>query len=143
MYGEEDNNAWVIKGFPRSLLAHDARYYDAVPVEDGMLHQSVNKLFTGNLTDFVFVAPTTGNGIAVRGLTIQGEGNTGKVYLKRSSNGEVIFPAYFSAQVKGSPSSALNLVLEDDETITITTTDRGTSETFIGITYIEFNRNFE
>jgi len=142
MYGNESTN-FLHKGFPNSLIAHNYKYYDAVPVEDGMLHESKNKLFTGNLTDFEFIVPPTNMALAIKGLTITGDGNTGKVYLKRSSDGSVIFPAYFTAQVKGSPSSALNLVLNDNEKVLITATDRETAETFIGISYIIFDRKVE
>lgn len=129
---------FVHNGFPSSLEIIDARGYNAVGIAEGVLNRSIMKMFNGNLTDFEFLKPQSGNFIVIKGITITGEGNTGKVYLKRSRNGgSPIFPAYFTAQVKGSPSSATNFILDVDEKILITATDRGTSETFVGMSYIE------
>lgn len=131
---------FVHKGFPSSLEIIDARGYNAVAIAEGVLNRSIMKLFTGNLTDFEFLSPKTGNFLVIKGITITGDGNVGKIYLKRSGNGgSIIFPAYFSAQVKGSPSSATNFILDIDEKILISSSDRGTSESFVGLSYIEVN----
>jgi hypothetical protein len=75
----------------------------------------------------------------VKGITILGNGNSGEIRLlgTRESVSTLLLPLYMSAQNKGNTSGALNLKLDENTSITFTTTGRSTNKTFVGVSYIE------
>ena len=135
------NKSYNSSGFPSKVILHDTRHFDSLSVENGAMHVSKALTYTGSQSGIVFLTPSTGKALCIKGITILGNGNTGIVKLLRSSNNNCIYPAYFTAQVKGSPSSAFNLVLLPNEYVILDLVDRGTSETFVGVTYIEYDLN--
>lgn len=126
----------VMRGYPVDLIksAYNDGYF--LPVDNGFANSSVPHEFTGDTADHVLVAPQPGQRLVVKGVTILGDGNQGKVKIKRG-NGVTILPAWFSAQNRAGASGALNVVLNPDEVVTVTATGRGQSETFVGVSYIE------
>ena len=107
--------------------------------DNGGSNSSLPLLITGNATNRVLVEPSPGNVLIIKGLTIIGSGNQGKVYVERENgNGEtnILLPAYFSAQSRAGASSALNVILEVDEKLILNTEDRN-GETFVGVSYVE------
>lgn len=131
-------------GLNNSLVIYDSDFHDALAVQDNVLNRSKSYLFIGNVTDYEFLIPKSGCYIVVKGITIIGDGNTGNVKLFRELNDQCILPAYFSAQVKNSASSALNIILGVNEKLLVTSVGRGdTSESFIGVSYIEIDPQYE
>ena len=107
--------------------------------DNGGSNSSLPLLITGNVTNRVLVEPSPGNMLIIKGLTIIGEGNQGKVYIERengTSECNVLLPAYFSAQSRAGASSALNIILDMNEKLILNTTDRN-GETFVGVSYVE------
>ena len=132
---------YVYNGFPSTLIVHNSDMYNCVPAENGLLHKSTSIIFTGDKTSYEFIVPASGNRITIKGITIIGEGVSGVIKLTRSSNGLCILPCYMSSRNTETASGALNIKMGVDEKILITTTDRGSNETFVGVSYIEFLEN--
>lgn len=130
----------IYKGFPSDIHGHDSRGFPMIASEFGLANKSKSHTFLGNLTGYELLAPASVNFLVLKGLTMLGDGNTGTVKVLRGSNSVCILPLYMSAQVRSSPSSGFNLVLNVNEKVLITSTGRGdTSETFVGISYLEFS----
>lgn len=129
---------YLVTGLPNTGFGRTVEGNDFFSVETGLANTSVSTLITGNVAGQIFITPSSADSfIIVKGITILGDGNQGKVYVKRSVGNKVLLPTYFSAQNRAGTSSALNIVLNVGENVIIDTIDRGTSETFIGVTYIE------
>ena len=128
----------VYNGFPKGAMGQNWLGNQAIKVENNCLHTSVPTLIVGNVTEQVLVAPTNGDRIIIKAMTVVCEGNTGEVRIYRELDDTLVLPVYVTVQARGATSSSLNLVLEPAEKLYVTTTDRGeTNETFIGITYLE------
>src|SRR6056297_1813988 len=107
-------------------------------VDNNYSNVSVPKTITGNTASTDIAVPSSGNKLTIKGITINGEGNTGTAKLKRSSDDETVLVVYFSNFNKQGVSASINLRLAEDEKIYAVLASRGeTNETFIGITYIE------
>lgn len=127
----------VMRGFPDDLRRETANGGHFVPVDNGFSNDSKPAEIIGNVTGQVLVAPAAGRKLIIKGITIIGNGNQGEVKVKRAG-GITVLPAYFSAQNRAGTSGSLNLRLNVDEPLTVTTTGRGaTDETFVGVSYIE------
>lgn len=128
----------VFKGLPNGVMSQNWLGSQAIKVENNCLHTSVPLLFTGNVTEQVLVAPTNGDRVVIKAMTVVCEGNTGTVKIYRELDDTLVLPVYVTVQGRGGTSSSLNLVLEPSEKLYVTTTGRGTNdETFIGVTYLE------
>lgn len=127
----------IYKGVPDCVVTHIPSGIGFLNVENGYSNVSVSNIYTGNVTNQVLVTPTSGRRIIVKGLTVVAEGTVGEILIKRSSTGQTILPCYVSSQSRQSTSNALNLVFNINETVTVTTTNRGTSNSFVGVSYIE------
>lgn len=126
-----------IRGFPNDLITDKIDGERFLKTEEGGGHISVPYEFTGNLNDYIMISPPNGYKLCIKGMLILGEGSAGVVKIKRSSDGSTLLPCHFSFLSKSSASNNLNLSLEEGENILITATDRGNSETFVGISYLE------
>lgn len=111
----------------------------AIATENGARNVSKPTTIVGNVTDLVLLAPAPGKHLIIKGITVVGDGNQGTVKIKRETGGVTILPVYFSAQNRAGTSGALNIELGVDERVLVTATDRGTSETFIGLSYVEYH----
>ena len=131
------NSNFVKKGMPDDIFMDNYKGEVAVKTED-TLNQSSPTTIIGNVTSQQLLTPTNGDRIVVKAMIILAEGNTGTVKIERSSDGATILPCYVTVHNHASTSSALNLVLESGESISVTTEGRGaTDESFIGISYLE------
>lgn len=127
-----------IKDARAEIVAEDHESRPFLVSSSGFYNESVPTLIVGNVTGQSLVAPSAGHRLTIKGITLLGSGNQGDVKLKRSSDGTVILPGYFSAQSRANTSAALNIKLGIDEFVYVDTDSRGaTDETFIGISYIE------
>lgn len=129
---------YLVKGMPNTTFGRTVLGKDFITTENGLFNKSVSTIITGDVTNQLFVSPqNTTSRIVIKGITVLGNGNQGEVFVKRTVGDKIILPTYFSAQNRAGTSSALNIVLEPQENIVITTTGRTTSQSFIGVTYIE------
>ena len=120
------------------IVAEDHESRPFLVSSNGFYNESVPTLIVGNVTGQTLVAPSAGHKLTIKGITILGNGNSGDVKLKRSSDDAVILPGYFSAQSRANTSAALNIKLGVDEFVYVDTDSRGASdETFVGVSYIE------
>lgn len=131
------NKRFTVNGFPSDIIMHDKNFNSAIASENGALNISKVLTFNGDKTHELFLEPSSGNRLILKGISILGDGNSGNVSFVRGKDTTNIFKSYFSSQVKGAPSSAFNFILDIDEKVYLTTSSRGTSETFCGISYIE------
>lgn len=108
----------------------------ALAVEEGYYNKSIPTVVTGNVTDQVIIpACAPGDCVVVKAMLITGNGNVGKAYLKAGAT--VILPLYFSVANHAAASTQVRIRPGAGEAVTITTTDRGGNETFVGVTYYE------
>lgn len=129
---------YLVKGIPNTVFSRTVTGKDFMSMENGLQNISSSIIIAGNTTNQLFISPQTATSrIVVKGITILGDGNQGTVLVKRVVGDKVILPTYFSAQNRAGTSSALNIVLEPQENIIITNTRRTTSQSFIGVIYIE------
>lgn len=127
----------VMAGFPAGVLVKTVSGEVLLVVDNGYQNESKPALIIGNVANQVLVDPKPGAHLHIKGLTILGNGNSGDVKIKRG-DGTILLPAYFSAQNRAGTTSALNINLNTDEVVTVTTTGRGASdETFVGVSYLE------
>ena len=96
----------------------------------------VRFMITGNVTNQILLTPPVGKRLVVQVLLLIGDGTGGDVYLYRSDEPTLtILPLWMSTSNRSSTSSELNMTLNVNETINITTTGRNANQTFIGIGY--------
>lgn len=96
---------------------------------------SKNIELTTDATNQVILSPPTGKRLRLQVLLICAKGNQGEVKLFRSSDTVTILPLDISTSNKTNTSNELNMLLNVDETVKVTTTGRGSNWTFIGIGY--------
>jgi len=84
----------------------------------------------------ILKTPATGKHYIVKGILINGNGNQGSCRITGDS-GRVLLTCDFSNSIKEGTGSNLNIVMNANEKITITTTGRGTNRTFVGLTMAE------
>ena len=91
----------------------------------------------GNAVDTTYISPPSGKRLVVKGLFVNGNGNSGTATVE-SSTGTILIKSYFANNTSGvAPSDTVNLVLDTDATIVLRTVGRGaTDETFFGVSYI-------
>lgn len=130
--------SYLLNGLPNNILNKTTENINFISSENGFANKSVPILFTGDKTNEVLLTPATGKRIIIKSMTIICDGNSGVVKILRG-NGGVLLPTYVTNQNKGNTSSVLNIKLNTNETIKVTTTGRSEKETFIGITYIEMD----
>lgn len=129
---------YVVKGLPDGIIQRNIRDGMALRVVDNCLHTSKADIIIGNQTNYVLATPAVGSRIVIKGVSIIGEGNTGTIKILRENNGVCILPCYMSVRQTSSASSALNIILDIDEKVLVTTVSRGASdESFVGVSYIE------
>lgn len=126
-----------IKGVPNDIITDRINGERYIKTEEGCGHISYGHEFIGDLSDFVMITPTPGHKIYIKGITILGDGVSGIVRLKRSSDGKTILPCYFSAHNHASTSSDLNFEILETESILIDTDSRGSVYSFVGVSYLE------
>lgn len=129
-------------GFPNEVIAHNADYKACVSVETDLINDSNSHLFTGDLTNYMLVTPPTEHKLYIKAITIVGDGVTGTVKVFRQTGNKCILPCYMSSKNSQSTSNRINLKLDINEGVYITTTSRGTSETFVGITYVDVDPTY-
>lgn len=102
-------------------------------------HSNISTPITvvGNIVQ-TLITGVAGQQIVIKGITISGEGDAGVSTVERENGSQVvILPLYQTKQSNTQPSSAMNLVLDDGESVIIRTVGRGVAEeTFFGISYI-------
>lgn len=98
---------------------------------------STPKTVVGNVVE-TLVTGIVGKQIIVKGVTISGEGDIGISTIERENGTQVvILPLYQTKNANSSASQALNVVLDDGESVIIRTVGRGAAEeTFFGVSYI-------
>lgn len=96
--------------------------------------RSTSNEFTGDTT--ILKTPASGKYYIVKGILINGSGNQGTCRITGDS-GRVLLTCDFSNSVKEGTGSNLNIIMNADEKITITATDRGANRTFVGLTMAE------
>ena len=131
---------YVKRGFPDGLQ-RKSNGVDFIVVDNSYTNKSKPCLFEGNKEETI-IEPQEGRTIYVKGINIIGQGNQGKVYVKRTDpeEGETdkILVCYFAQGTRSSTTGAANIKLKENEKIKIETVDRdSSSETFVGISYIE------
>jgi len=130
----------IYKGFPSDIHGHNSSGMPFISSEFGLSNKTKLLTFVGNVTNMEFLVPTSGNFFIIKGISLIGQGAQGTIKFTRGSNGDIIYPLYFSAQVRSSPSSAFNYVMNVDEKVILNTVGRGAAdESFVGISYLEFN----
>lgn len=129
---------FVVKGFTRKALYKNTSNWGVSVTEDGLAHKTKVISFNDDVNELELIAPRVGYQLIIKGLTIIGNGNTGFVKVNRGDDTAVL-PIYFTVQNFASLSSGLNLELEVDEKLTVTSNLRGTNETFIEVSYLEVN----
>ena len=128
---------FVYKGFPSIFGNQNSSGKKFISTDSSFSNNSTSVVVVGNSTSDV-LSPSTGRQLIIKGITIVGGGNAGTVKLYRDSNDSVILPVYVSLHGRQSTSGALNLVLNVDEKVYVTTASRGENdETFVGISYME------
>ena len=130
---------FVYKGIPSDVITRNSDDGYALSTTDGLINKSKSYLFTGDITTYTLITPATGNYIIIKGITIIGDGNTGTIKIFRSSNNQCILPCFMSSKNYATASTALNLVLNINESVYITTVSRGAVESFVGVSYKEMN----
>ena len=105
--------------------------------ESSFLTKSTTFLFTTDISDETLLAPESGKKLILNAITILGDGDVGNVKILRGKDNTVILPCYFAKFGKSMVSCAFNFKLDIGESVKATTSDRGTNETFIGISYLE------
>jgi hypothetical protein len=100
--------------------------------EDGYYNISTPKTIVGNGTE-TLIEGVAGKKIIIKGITILGDGNAGSV--KIVADGVTYLPCYFSAQNKAGVSAQARIQIPENTDVEAVLVGRGTSETFIGITY--------
>lgn len=125
------------RGLPVDLVQEMSDRSIHLAVENGARNASKPTTLIGDSPGQLLVEPTQGNRLVIKAITIIGDGNQGTIKVKRELGDVTILPAYFSAQNRAGTSGALNIVLEVDESVYVTAIGRGTSETFIGVSYLE------
>jgi hypothetical protein len=104
-------------------------------VEDGYFNKSTSTSTTGNATTTILETCPVGYCRMIKAILITGDGNSGTAKVKIGAT--VVLPIYFSVMNHVLTSSGLRLRVESGEAVTVVTESRGTSETFVGITYYD------
>jgi hypothetical protein len=94
-------------------------------------------MFTADQTGTVLLDPGATKRLVVQAILITGAGNSGTIKVHRESRplDKCILPCYFTNSNRNNTSSELNLAMNKGEKLLVTTTGRGTNESFIGIGY--------
>lgn len=130
---------FVFKGLPSDLVSRTSDDGYGLITADGVLNKSKSYLFTGDITNYTLITPSVGNFLIIKGITIIGDGVSGAIKLFRSSNNQCILPCFMSSHNSASTSNSLNLRLNVNESLYISTTGRGALESFVGVSYKEMN----
>lgn len=98
-------------------------------------------IIVGNAVNATFITPTSGKRLVVKGMFINGNGNSGTATIEGAVSGEIFIKSYFANNTSGiAPSDTVNLVLGVDESVLLRTVARGaTDETFFGVSVIEID----
>lgn len=106
-------------------------------VDNSYSNTSTPKTVVGNVVQ-TLITGVAGLQIIVKGVTIAGEGDVGISTIERQNGTElIILPLYQTKNANSHASQALNVVLDDGESVIIRTVGRGVAEeTFFGVSYI-------
>jgi hypothetical protein len=127
----------LLYGYPKECVSGYAGGSFTKISSDATISRSIE--YTGNV-DEVFITPSPGNRIIVKGITVHTEGVSGDVRV--ISGDTVIMPLYVANTSRVNGSSAMNILLDVDATIDVVAAGRGdANRTFVGISYLEVGNN--
>jgi hypothetical protein len=126
----------LLRGFPSSTLSNQGR--NVVAVDNTISNKSKALEVTTNETT-VLVPAKEGVTYFVKGITVICAGNQGLVEVRGTIDevNTLLLPTYVSVQGRNGASGALNIKLDANTPITFTTSGRGDSRTFVGVSYVE------